>query len=237
MRRFFETLPSGSCCQKTTTIDKYSKLEYNSILECISEGAFCMADLLPILMFSTAATFTPGPNNFMIMNSGMSFGLRRSLPHYLGICLGFPLMVLLVALGCGAIFFEYQWLKEGLKIAGSGYMLYLAWCIATSSSAPKDQREAKPFSFLQAIVFQWINPKAWMMAIGAISIFSITESHLHNALAISTIFFLVCLPCLGIWLVCGAFLQRVLKNERQQKCFNIIMALALVASIAMMFFE
>jgi threonine/homoserine/homoserine lactone efflux protein len=196
-----------------------------------------MADLLPIIMFSAATTITPGPNNFMILNSGLHFGVKKSLPHYLGICFGFPLMVLLVALGLGAIFLQYSWLKDALKIVGSAYMLYLAWCIISTTTSPKEAGLAKPFSFLQALAFQWVNPKAWLMAIGAVSIFSIAESHFHNALAISAIFLLVCIPCIGIWMVCGAFLKRILKNERQQKWFNALMAFCLVASIGMIIID
>jgi threonine/homoserine/homoserine lactone efflux protein len=195
-----------------------------------------MTDLLPIVLFSAANGLTPGPNNFMIMNSGLNFGLKRSMPHFWGVCLGFPLMVLLVALGMGAIFLKYAWLKDVLKIVGSAYMLYLAWCIVSAISKPKEGH-AQPLSFLQAFIFQWVNPKAWMMAIGAISIFSIAENHWHNALAISTVFLLTCLPCLSVWLLGGTYLQRVLKNERQQKWFNIGMAVCLVASIAMIIFD
>lgn len=196
-----------------------------------------MSDLIPILMFSIAATLTPGPNNFMIMNSGLNFGLKRSLPHYLGICFGFPIMVLIVALGFGAIFLKYFWLKQLLKVVGSAYILYLAWCIVSTLAQPKDGAAAKPFSFLQALLFQWVNPKAWMMAIGAISIFSTTENHFHNAFAISTVFLFVCLPCLGLWLIFGTFLQKILKNEKHQKRFNMAMAICLVASIGMMVIE
>jgi threonine/homoserine/homoserine lactone efflux protein len=193
-----------------------------------------MDDLFPMVMFSLATTMTPGPNNFMILNSGLSYGVRRSLPHYFGICFGFPAMVLLVALGLGVIFLQYAWLEQLLKVVGSAYMLYLAWCMVKSSTASDETALAKPFSFMQALLFQWVNPKAWMMAIGAISIFSTAESHFQNALLVSTIFLLVCLPCIGLWLVGGAYLQNILKNAKQQRCFNILMAIALVASMIMM---
>lgn len=196
-----------------------------------------MGDLIPVLMFSIAATLTPGPNNFMMLNSGLNFGLKRSLPHYLGICLGFPIMVLMVTLGFGAIFLKYVWLKQLLKIVGSAYILYLAWCIVSTLAEPKEGARAKPFSFLQAIIFQWVNPKAWMMAIGAISIFSTTENHFGNAISISAMFFLACAPCLGLWLVGGTFLQKILKNAKHQRWFNLAMAICLVASIGMMVIE
>lgn len=171
------------------------------------------------------------------MNSGLNFGVRKSLPHYLGICFGFPVMVLIVALGLGEIFQKYLWVKPILKIIGSAYMLYLAWHILFALADPKNSRTAKPFSFLQAVMFQWVNPKAWLMAIGAISVFTITTNYMNNAIVISIAFFLLCLPCVGIWLVFGASLRKILKNEKHQRWFNIAMAICLVASIVMIFID
>ena len=196
-----------------------------------------MNALIPLLLFCLSTTLTPGPNNFMIMNSGLKFGVQKSLPHYLGICLGFPLMVLIVALGLGDILQKYLWLKSILKIIGSAYMLYLAWHILFALADPKTSQAAKPLNFLQAALFQWANPKAWLMAIGAISVFTIASNYIYNAFIISGLFFLMCLPCIGVWLVFGASLRKYLKNEKHQRWFNIIMAACLVASIAMIIFD
>ena len=196
-----------------------------------------MHEIIPILLFTISTTLTPGPNNFMIMNSGMNFGLKKSLPHYLGICLGFPVMVLIVALGLGAVFIKYAWIKEVLKIVGSIYILYLAWQILTSHSKTKQSHTAKPLNFLQATLFQWVNPKAWLMAVGAISIFTLASSYFLNAVFISAFFLVICLPCIGVWLLFGKVLQKILKKDSHRVIFNIAMAIALVASIVMMFFE
>jgi len=196
-----------------------------------------MNDLIPLLLFAISTILTPGPNNFMIMNSGLHFGIKRSLPHYLGICLGFPVMVLLVALGLGAIFVKYVWIKQALKIVGSIYMLYLAWQILTAHSKAKEIGPGKPLSFLQATLFQWVNPKAWLMAVGAISIFTVANNYLANAVTISGFFLLLGFPCIGTWLLFGKFLQKILKKDSHRIWFNMVMALLLVASIVMMFFE
>lgn len=195
-----------------------------------------MNDLIPILLFTLSTTLTPGPNNFMLLNAGLHFGVRRSLGLYFGICLGFPLMVLMVALGLGAVFTQYLWLKEVLKVLGSLYLLYLAYQIFRSHTKIK-AGHGKPLSFFKAILFQWVNPKAWLMAIGAISIFAISTNVLNNALILSAIFFIVCLPCLAAWLFFGALLQKVLKEEKHRQWFNAFMALCLVASVVMIFFE
>lgn len=195
-----------------------------------------MNDFLPLLLFAVSTTFTPGPNNIMIMNSGMHFGIQRSLPHYLGICFGFPVMVLLVALGLGAVFTQYGWIKHVLKVLGSIYMLYLAWQILRSTNQELAQTR-KPLSFLQASMFQWVNPKAWLMAVGAISLFTLTANYLSNAAAISIVYFVICLPCIGAWLLFGKILQKILKKNSHRAWFNIAMALALVASIGMIVFD
>jgi threonine/homoserine/homoserine lactone efflux protein len=196
-----------------------------------------MNEIIPLLLFAISTTFTPGPNNLMVMNSGMHFGIKQSLPHYFGICVGFPAMVLMVAVGLGAVFTEYAWIKHILKIVGSIYMLYLAWQILTSHSKASSSQTRKPLSFLQAVMFQWVNPKAWLTAIGTISIFTVTHNYFSNAFVISTIYLLMCLPCVGAWLLFGKFLQHILKKNSHRIAFNIAMALALVASIGMIIFD
>lgn len=196
-----------------------------------------MKNLIPLLLFTFSSSFTPGPNNFMIMNSGLNFGIKRSMPHYWGICLGFPVMFLIVALGLGAVFTKYSWVKECLKILGSIYMLYLAWQILTSNKKATMTHAPKPLNFLQVVLFQWINPKAWLMGIGAISIFTLSNNYIDNAILISAIYMLMCLPCVGAWLVFGTALQHILKKDSHRAWFNIIMAIALVASIGMIFLD
>lgn len=211
-------------------------IEYNFKFAVIGPKNI-METLIPVLLFAVSSSLTPGPNNFMLMNSGLNFGVKRSLPHYFGICFGFPIMVLIVAVGFGAIFEQYSWLKHFLKVFGAGYLLYLAIQIIIASNKPNKSKTAKPFSFLQATLFQWINPKAWLMAIGAISIYSLTTNYFSNALLISLIFCITCLICVGAWLFFGAILDKVLTKDNHRKWFNISMALCLIASIAMIFID
>ena len=192
-----------------------------------------MQALMPVLLFATSAMLTPGPNNFMIMNSGLSFGIRRSMPHFLGVVLGFPAMVLLVAIGFGELFNQYDWIKAALKIVGTFYMLYLAWQILRSNSL-NEVSEAKPFKFAQAVLFQWVNPKAWICLISAISVFSLAANPLWNAVLISLVFLLVCAPSLGVWLVFGVSLKELLQNPLYRRVFNFIMAGCLVGSIILL---
>ena len=174
----------------------------------------------------------------MVMTSGLNFGIQRTIPHFLGICVGFPAMVFAVGLGFGALFVKYHIFHEIIRIVGGLYMLYLAWRIATASTQLKSGTSSKPLTFFQAALFQWVNPKAWVMAIGAVSAYTSVGGNItYEIMTIAMIFLLVCLPCVGVWLVFGVALKSLLKNERQQRMFNYTMGLLLLTSILLMMFE
>lgn len=196
-----------------------------------------MQDLIPILLFAISTTLTPGPNNFMLMNSGLNYGPRRSVPHFLGVAFGFPLMFLVLALGFGVVFIKFSIIKHILKLLGSAYLLYLAYKIMNSTNSPDKIGDDRPFTFLQAVMFQWINPKAWLMAISAISIYTIESSYYYSVFYISVIFFLVCIPCSGAWLFMGSNLKKYLTTDNHRRIFNFCMAAALIASVGMIFYE
>lgn len=185
-----------------------------------------------IALFAFSAGITPGPNNIMLMTSGVNFGIKRSIPHLLGISLGFPTMILAVGLGLSAIFTAYPVIHTAIKIIGITYLLYLSWLIANSSSKMEGKQVSKPFSFIQAAAFQWVNPKGWIMAVGAIATFTSVQQELNGQVfTIASVFLCVAFPCAIVWLGFGVALKRLLKNERQQRIFNVTMALLLVASI------
>ncbi|MGI2126323.1 LysE family translocator [Shewanella oncorhynchi] len=188
--------------------------------------------ILAIALFAFSSGITPGPNNIMLMTSGVNFGVKRSIPHLMGISLGFPTMILAIGLGLSALFQSYPIIHQVIKVVGIGYLLYLSWLIANSSSKMEGKAIAKPFSFFQAAAFQWVNPKGWIMAVGAIATFTSVQQDLTpQVITIATVFLCVAFPCAIVWLGFGVALKRILKNERQQKIFNISMALLLVASI------
>lgn len=191
-----------------------------------------MEFIIAVALFAFSSGITPGPNNIMLMTSGVNFGVQRSLPHLCGICLGFPVMVLAIGLGLTTLFNQYPILHTVIKYVGIGYLLYLAWLIANSSSKMEGVAKANPLTFIQAAAFQWVNPKGWIMAIGAVATFtSIEQPLVPQVVSIASIFLAVALPCALVWLGFGVALKRLLKNQRQQRVFNISMALLLVASI------
>lgn len=188
--------------------------------------------LVAFIAFAFVTSVTPGPNNMMLLTSGVNFGLRRSVPHMLGISLGFMVLVIAVGLGLGELFTQFPPLYEVLRYLGAAYLLYLAWKIS-GSGAPNSEAtaNAKPFTFLQAAAFQWVNPKAWVMAIGAITTYTPHENFLFNVLLIAGLFALVNCPSVAIWTVAGSMLRKWLSNPRVLRVFNIGMALLLVASL------
>ena len=188
--------------------------------------------IITIALFAFSAGITPGPNNIMLMTSGVNFGVKRSIPHLMGIIVGFPSMVLAIGLGLSTVFQAYSVAHQMIKVAGIVYLLYLSWLIANSSSNLEGKKTTKPFSFIQAAAFQWVNPKGWIMAVGAIATFtSIEQALAPQVITIAIVFFCIALPCATIWLSFGLGLKKLLKNERQQRIFNISMALLLVLSI------
>ncbi|MDA7753564.1 LysE family translocator [Pseudomonadales bacterium] len=188
---------------------------------------------LAILLFAFAATITPGPNNIMIMASGLNYGFRRSLPHLLGICLGFPAMVIMVGMGMGLIFDQYPITHQVIKILGILYLIYLSWLIATAPVSSLEAKAGQPLTFFSAVLFQWVNPKAWVMITGAMAAYTTADENLTlQILTITSAFLLVTFPCVAVWLFFGVSLKRFLSNDLYHKVFNIVMALLLLLSIA-----
>lgn len=187
---------------------------------------------LAVLFFAFSTTITPGPNNIMIMSSGVNYGIRASVPHWLGICLGFPLMVLLVGLGFGLVFDRYPHLHQLIKIIGTSYLLFLAWKIASARPETIATGKSKPLNFWQAAAFQWVNGKAWVMASGAVAAFtSVAGIYWWQVLMITLAFLLVAFPCVGIWMLFGAALRNLLNHAVAQRLFNILMGLILLLSV------
>lgn len=188
--------------------------------------------LYAALIFSLVMGFTPGPNNIMLASSGATFGLRRTWPHMLGVTIGFPVMVLLVGMGLASLLLASAWLQLGMKIAASAYLLWLAFQIGRSHSM-SDKTASKPMTFAQAAGFQWINPKAWLIAVGAISAYtSGSGPRLYLQVAIiALISLLVCMATSLTWTLCGAAIRRWLRHPMALRTFNIAMALLLVASV------
>jgi len=180
--------------------------------------------------FAFVSSITPGPNNLMLMASGANFGFRRTFPHMLGVGLGFVFMVLLVGVGLIQIFDAFPVSYLVLKSFSVIYLLYLAWKIAMVRSPHTTGRTGTPMTFFQAALFQWVNPKAWAMAITAISVYTHSQN-VSAIILVALVFGAINLPCVGSWVLLGQQMQRVLTNPVRVRIFNAVMASLLVASL------
>ncbi len=185
--------------------------------------------LIALLGYAFATTWTPGPNNMMLASSGATFGWRATVPHALGVSLGFPLMVFLIALGLGEIFQRSPALQAGLAWAGFGVMLWLAWRIGTAGAA-RAQRRSRPLRFHEAAAFQWINPKGWVMATSVSAAYASGIDPVIDALLAAAVFAFAGITSSNGWTVFGAGIGKMLGDGPQLRAFNVTMALLLAAS-------
>jgi threonine/homoserine/homoserine lactone efflux protein len=194
--------------------------------------------LIAFIMFAAVMFFTPGPNNIMLLSSGLTYGFRRSLPHVAGIVIGFAFMVGAVGLGLGTIFITYPVLQSILKYAGAAYLVYLAVAIATSGPVASGQDNARgPMTFWGAAMFQWVNAKGWVMVIGTITAYAAIADFPWNILMQVVISLLIGAFSCVAWALFGSALRPWLTSPRAVRAFNIVMALLLLASLYPVFME
>jgi len=187
--------------------------------------------LLALAGFALVSSITPGPNNLMLLASGANFGLRRTVPHMLGISLGHAFMVLLLGLGLGQIFVTWPVTHVVLKVLSVAYMLWLAWKIAHAAAPRPGQAGGRPFSFLQAAAFQWVNPKAWVMGVTAVTAYATPGAGVWGAVLVAVVFCAMNFPSVSIWAWMGTQVARLLHSPARLRVFNWSMAALLIASL------
>lgn len=189
--------------------------------------------IFALVMFAFVSSITPGPNNLMLLASGTRFGFRRTVPHMLGVAIGFALMIALVGLGLARLFSLYPAAHVVLKIVSIVYLLYFAWKIANAPPPPVDAADdgARPMTFLQAAAFQWVNPKAWTMALTALSAYLPPTDPWLGLVIVSLVFGAVNLPSVSIWAAMGTQLRRFLHEPAKLRLFNRTAAVLLIASL------
>ena len=187
--------------------------------------------LLALIAFAFVSSISPGPNNLMLMSSGANFGFKRTIPHMLGVGLGFTFMVVLVGIGLMQLFNNYPVMYQILKYVSVSYLVYLAYKIATASKPDNSQNDkAKPITFIQAAAFQWVNPKAWTMALTAISVYSPSQQ-MESIAIVALVVGLVNLPSVSLWAVLGQQLSKILSTNSRLRTFNFSMAGLLLLSL------
>ena len=186
--------------------------------------------ILALLGFAFVTSVTPGPNNMMLLASGVNFGFARTVPHMLGISIGHSVMVFLVGMGLAGVMHAWPPAMTLLKVVSVAYMLWLAWKIANAAAPGSGKSAAKPFNFLQAAAFQWVNPKAWAMALGAVSAYT-GDGSLVSVLIVAAVFAAVNLPSVAVWAAAGEALRGWLADPVRLRVFNWTMAGLLVLSL------
>ena len=187
--------------------------------------------LTALSIFAFVASITPGPNNLMLMASGANFGYLRTLPHMAGVVVGFTTMLFLVGIGLIKIFDTVPASYLVLKVVSVVYLVYLAWKIATAAAPGEASAEGgKPFTFLQAALFQWVNPKAWTIGLTAITVYAPTRS-LGAILILMIVFTAVTVPSISLWTLVGQQLRSLLTNKLRLRVFNGLMAALLIVSL------
>jgi threonine/homoserine/homoserine lactone efflux protein len=187
--------------------------------------------LVPLVAFSAISAGTPGPNNLLLWASGAQLGVRRTLPHVLGTSLGIGLMALGVAAGLGALVAAVPEVAFAMKVAGSAYLLWLAWQSA-GASALAPVAVARPLDVVQAAAFQAINPKGWIFALGAMATFRPTTLPIvTGSLLVAAVMMAVILPTAGVWAAAGGLIGRLLQGARTRRAVSIVLAVLLAASV------
>lgn len=189
------------------------------------------APLVSLAVFAAVMYITPGPNNVMLASSGANYGLRATIPHMVGIACGFTVMLVIITAGLAAVLLAWPPVLPAMRWAGAVWMIWLAWKIATAPP-PAAGTPRRVLGFWGAAAFQWINPKAWLITLGAASEFTSPDQPIAlQALRIGGVFFMVAFPCMVPWVLLGKGAARVLRSRGQIRAFNTAMALLLVLSI------
>ena len=191
---------------------------------------------LSIVPYIVVMSITPGPNNLMLLSSGVRFGTQRSIPHILGISVGGAVMIILTGLGLLELFQRHPLLQQGVQWGGMAYLLWLAWQM-TRAAAPQEeatspQAVARPLGFLGAAAFQWINPTRWMMALGLLSAYLPSGQGVAAVALVALVFGVTNLPCISVWAIAGQHLRHWLQQPARLQAFNWTMAAALLLSMA-----
>lgn len=189
-------------------------------------------DYESVILFAIATCVTPGPNNVMLMSSGVNFGIKRTMRHVIGVNVGFSFMLIVAGWGAGAFFSVYPIFYSILRVVSIGYLIYLSYCIAINSIADFSKKSGSPLGVINAALFQWVNPKAWIMCIGAVSTFvDLKDSYYFQVVMIACIFLFFGVPCSVLWVFCGNFFKSFFDGSNALRIFNISMGVLLMVSL------
>jgi threonine/homoserine/homoserine lactone efflux protein len=209
------------------------------VANAVWQRAYALPEqIIAFTLFTLAGAVTPGPNNTISTLSGATFGFRKTLPQMLGVSAGYPLMLAALGLGLGEIFKHVPLLHNAMRYVGAAFLLYLAWKLVRANT-PQSAGSARPVGFFEAFFFQWLNPKAWSIALGAIAAFTTpglpAGAFLREVGIFTIVSAIITFPSLVLWCLFGVAISAMLKDERKRRIFNYTLAAILVLSIAVLF--
>ncbi|UOR02457.1 LysE family translocator [Leucobacter allii] len=190
-----------------------------------------METLVALAFYALVTSITPGPNNLMLLASGVNFGFTRTLPHLAGISIGFGVMVFGVGLGFAELFTAFPALYTVVRVVGALYLVWLAWKIARAPAPSDGGTRGRPLGFFGAAAFQWVNPKAWVMAVGASANYLPAEADIAQVTIVALIYALVNAPSVALWALFGTAARGWLHKPRNRRIFNVLMAILLLATL------
>ena len=192
--------------------------------------------IFALFIFAFVSSITPGPNNIMLMASGTNFGFQKSIPHILGINIGYSMLIFSLGIGLMEVFNLFPLTKNILKSLCVGYLVYLSYRIATSatSAGKNEEQKSRPMSFTEAMLFQWVNPKGWTMGLSAITIYSPTNA-LSSIILVTFAFSITNFPCQCLWVLLGQQFRKLMTSSIKLRIFNYIMAGLLMLTLIQIF--
>ena len=193
--------------------------------------------LIPLIIFATATCITPGPNNIMLTSSGANFGFKRTIPHILGIAFGLIALMASTAAGLGILLRQFPEIQFTLKVVGCIYLLFLSWKIATIAPVRQEKSKSRPLTFFEAVLFQFLNPKALVMAFSAISAFTIAgRDYIPSVIQVTLVFFIICIPAISFWAGFGVAIGRLLNTPHRFRVFNLSLGTLTASSVVFIIF-
>jgi threonine/homoserine/homoserine lactone efflux protein len=193
-----------------------------------------MTTIIAMASFALVTSITPGPVNIIATATGANFGFRRTIPHIFGASLGFTLILVLMGTGLARVFGHYPNAMEVLTLIGAAFLFYTSYKIAFASTDQSRARKDNPPSILEGALCQWLNPKAWIVAIAGVAVFVTSGS---STLGIfSALFFLVCFLSISVWAIMGGAIRGMLKTSKSSRTFNVFMGLLQALTVTYMLF-
>ena len=195
-----------------------------------------LSQLVPLVLFGIATSFSPGPNNIMTSYTAFNFGVKKTIPTMLGVIIGWTLLIILLQLGSASIFQKYQFIQPTIKILGSIYLLYIAFKLSFGGLNKEKKIDPKPVTFVNTFFFQFVNPKSIIVCLTSISLFIDTENnYLRDSIILTTVWFSMAVGSQLTWCLMGKYMRKFATSDKFVKNFNFSMSFLLIVCVILFY--